>query len=721
MNSNDFNNQNPDFLSSNGFKNYNNMLSSQEIIFYYPNSRFLWKELMKINTSYIFKSKDISLLEPYTENILYSRLNPDDIDLLSKEYIEQLVTLLQLAGQYLVYTQKRLEFENQELKDKVEEMRQSSQNNQKYKILIENLNRQNQEKDFLIKTYQTMGYSMSNRKNNKIELNSDNNLRGKNDRYSETENKIYQCKICTGKKFKSKKYLDDHMQRRHSDIIEAGKERHNNGDNIREEFDRKLNSMTDYLTKMVKDNLENIELYKINKKLDNLQNDLFTKNGRFEQNMNSNQINPVNINTGKYERYKNCLNEIKILRDEFNKERSEITNIINNEKKTLKAGENNNFTEAINSKRNNTKHKTHIQKGNYINNINEKENINDTNNQKREALKDKEDDKKKDDNKKKEEDKKNEKKDNINHEKIDKNKNSREETENKTKTELLNTNEINKDSKEGDKKIELNHSTHNLVEVDVDEQNILKDINPNNNIDNKSKKEEDKIEKVESGDIYEIEESKDQSANFFFKDNINELKDSKTKKNEPKKELIEFKENMDKRDNDFYNNENEDYEIIEIPSKFNANNKEIDDKIENKLKDGDLNQFINNYEINCKNEKIKGISIYKILEIDNILKEYKEYMEEKNKNENQKENINEDNKKDDKKVYNIKNSDVFSSQVQNHISVENKNPYNNKDDDIHKKNLMESSIQLLEQNFEKEISNPKKSINQNVIIGHKIT
>ena len=205
MNSLEFNEQNPDLLNTNGLRTNNNLLFSQDIIFFYENTKFLWKELMKINSTYIMKSKDISLLEPYVENILYSRLIPDDIDLLSNEYIVQLVTLLQLTGQYLAYTQKKLEFENQELRDNINELEINLKDNEKCQNLIDNLNRQNQEKDFLIKTYQNMiknGYGI----NNGIESNDNDNinLRSKKDKLIETERNYYFCKFCAGKKFKVK-------------------------------------------------------------------------------------------------------------------------------------------------------------------------------------------------------------------------------------------------------------------------------------------------------------------------------------------------------------------------------------------------------------------------------------------------------------------------------------------------------------------------------------
>ena len=154
MNSNEFFEQD-DNLITNDFKT-TNMISSQEFSFNFTNSKFLWKELMKINTNYIERSGDVSVLSPYVQNILSSRLNIDNIDLLSEEYIIQLITLLQLTGQYLAYVQKRLEIENDELKEKVNYLKSNLTDNDKYQNIIENLNRQNKEKDYMIKTYQNM-------------------------------------------------------------------------------------------------------------------------------------------------------------------------------------------------------------------------------------------------------------------------------------------------------------------------------------------------------------------------------------------------------------------------------------------------------------------------------------------------------------------------------------------------------------------------------------
>ena len=179
MSSKDFNQQNNNLINSN--ENINNdLISSQEFIVNFLNSKFLRKELMKLNTKYIERSGDISIITPYVQNILCSRLTLDTIDMISEEYLIQLVTLLQLTGQYLVYTQKMLEVENEQLREQISYLKNNSNDNEKYQRMIDDLNRQNQEKDYLIKTYQDMvqtgnGFNetdLKNIKNKKMNLKS---------------------------------------------------------------------------------------------------------------------------------------------------------------------------------------------------------------------------------------------------------------------------------------------------------------------------------------------------------------------------------------------------------------------------------------------------------------------------------------------------------------------------------------------------------------------
>ena len=284
MNSKDFNQQNNNLINSN--ENINNdLISSQEFIVNFINSKFLWKELMKLNTKYIERSGDISIITPYVQNILCSRLTLDTIDMISEEYIIQLVTLLQLTGQYLVYTQKMLEAENEQLREQISYLKNNLTDTEKYQRIIDELNRQNKEKDYLINTYRDMGQAgnrfndadLNNNKNKKMSLKN-------NPEFNESKKNYYYCRICSGKKFKSQKYLDEHMERRHFNQREffktAGEreERKSQEKNYRKEFEMKLNSLKNELESMIKQKEENNELALLNQRLELIQNQIVQQN-----------------------------------------------------------------------------------------------------------------------------------------------------------------------------------------------------------------------------------------------------------------------------------------------------------------------------------------------------------------------------------------------------------------------------------------------------------
>ena len=268
-----------DILNDNYF--YKNQLisSSNDFVFKQDENPFLWKELMQLNTNYIKRSKDISPMEPYVDNILLSSLTSNDIATLPEEYILQLVNLLQLFGQYLVYTQNKLQYENENLKQKLLQFNKSINDNERYQKVIKNLTRQNQEKDILIKTYQNMikGGNINNINNNLIE-------NDKNDYKDDVfEKKVYYCRFCSGKKFKSKEYLEQHLKRRH--LIETTIDQNEENDDInykmkttKENFDEKLDSMRSYLENIIKQNQTNNDYNKLNQKLDFLQNTLISQN-----------------------------------------------------------------------------------------------------------------------------------------------------------------------------------------------------------------------------------------------------------------------------------------------------------------------------------------------------------------------------------------------------------------------------------------------------------
>ena len=96
------------------------------------------------------------------------------------------------------------------------------------------------------------GYGNNGMENNLIESN-DIKLKSKKDKLIDTESKNYYCKFCANKKFKSQKYLDEHMQRRHINELDSEREYQEIRENIikdknyKEMFDKKLNTLNEIL------------------------------------------------------------------------------------------------------------------------------------------------------------------------------------------------------------------------------------------------------------------------------------------------------------------------------------------------------------------------------------------------------------------------------------------------------------------------------------------
>ena len=320
-------NESENTLKNNTNYKNNNMTLYQKFMFTFINRKFYWKELMKIKTKSIEDTGDISLLSPYVENILYTRLDLENLDLLSDEYIIQLITLLQLIGQYLVYTQKMLESENYELKQNIIYLKNNIVENEKYQRIIENLNMQIKEKDFLIKTYQNMTQ-------NGNEINNENNENANeksNPEISYIKKTYYYCNICLGKKFKSQKYLDEHMIRRHYNFkdlyidkkeIEAKKAE---DEKYRLEFNERINLIKSEYENMFKQKEERQEFDLLNKKFELLQNQIML------------QYNNINKEKNKTE------NEFKIKYDELFIKYNNLLKILEEKEKKEKLDKDFNF------------------------------------------------------------------------------------------------------------------------------------------------------------------------------------------------------------------------------------------------------------------------------------------------------------------------------------------------------------------------------------------
>ena len=262
------NNINNNYNSSTKFDGMNT-----RSVFRDHNQRFMWKELMKIDVNYIRSTKDITVLEPYVDNILNSYLEEGEVGIMPEEYVIQLISLLQVTGEYLYFVQNRLEEENKALNVKLSQSIKMSTAMNSNDDLVKRLTRENKEKDMLLMTYQKMltskGINASTSKGNLINdsMCEDNNNR--------TKQRFY-CQFCSGKKFSSEQYLEEHMKRRHLAQMQSVKVNMKKKTVNKEEFiESKLSEVKSYLENLIRTSQMKSDFNRLNDKITGLENSLF--------------------------------------------------------------------------------------------------------------------------------------------------------------------------------------------------------------------------------------------------------------------------------------------------------------------------------------------------------------------------------------------------------------------------------------------------------------
>lgn len=263
------NNINNNYNSSTKFDGMNT-----RSVFRDHNQRFMWKELMKIDVNYIRSTKDITVLEPYVDNILNSYLEEGEVGIMPEEYVIQLINLLQVTGEYLYFVQNRLEEENKALNVKLSQSLKMSTAVNSNDELVKRLTRENKEKDMLLMTYQKMitskGINASTSKGNLINdsMSEDNNNNHR------TKQRFY-CQFCSGKKFSSEQYLEEHMRRRHLAQMQSVKVNLKKKTVNKEELiESKVEEVKSYLENLIRTSQMKSDYNRLNDKLTGLENTL---------------------------------------------------------------------------------------------------------------------------------------------------------------------------------------------------------------------------------------------------------------------------------------------------------------------------------------------------------------------------------------------------------------------------------------------------------------
>ena len=268
--------------------NYNSLNYSNQ---YYPNQRFQWNEILRVNPN------DSHSVEPYLDNLLYSSLDKREIDTLPGNNIVQLVNVLQGVAKNTINNQMNLQKQNYNLNNKINSMSSNQINNfksynDKNKNEIKHLKKKNKEQEQLINTYRKV--LEGNEKYSKLIDDDDDVESEKNDR---SKQRFY-CQFCANKKFYTEQYLEDHMRRRHLNYYQKFISKMNK----QPDYDSKLNDMKTYFENMITNNQLRNDYYRLNEKLNGLENLINSQNREImipsNQNYNPNKETIV-YKTGK--------------------------------------------------------------------------------------------------------------------------------------------------------------------------------------------------------------------------------------------------------------------------------------------------------------------------------------------------------------------------------------------------------------------------------------
>ena len=362
------------------FNNYNNINTLNKLN---TTHKFAWKEIM--NNNYIFNNGN-EFDNPLINNILNSNINENEIKNIPENYLINLINTLQGLANKAIENKNNLQVENEKLYNDLNEIKNNYdyivKNNNKMNKNINELKKENNEQKNIIKNYQNNNYKYNNIYNIKL------------DNYFYKQK--FHCKFCSNKIFKSKYYLEQHIQRRHPNNYENSK----NIENLEQKkkhLENRLDQMKIYFEILINASIRKSQYMKLNEKLNGIQNLILMSKNQQRQNTNYinnyidnysnyNNFNNDNFNEDEnvyvkeninnediYQKENNLKNQIKRLKNEmnhfFNKSKTELFEI-NREKhfQSIK-----NYFEK-NQKRRDKKTKTiKATKLNYLNNANENE------------------------------------------------------------------------------------------------------------------------------------------------------------------------------------------------------------------------------------------------------------------------------------------------------------------------------------------------------------
>lgn len=243
-------------------------------IFKERSGRLKWREIQKLDLDSMIKDNDISPLENYLENLIFSNIDETDLQIVPETSFLKLVKINQYVMEFLLDTQQRLEYENKILEVNYSQLVNEAITKENVlkenKSLINALKKDKKEKEIVLNTYKCL---MDEYKSHGI-LAANNTHGMQSSNSSVVERKYFFCKFCEGKKFSSEENLDSHLRRRHArDVKEIYPGHHNesSSNNIsKPKIEEKFEEMKSFFETYVK-NFQNDSFMKLIEQQKNLE------------------------------------------------------------------------------------------------------------------------------------------------------------------------------------------------------------------------------------------------------------------------------------------------------------------------------------------------------------------------------------------------------------------------------------------------------------------
>ena len=246
-------------------KNTKAILDDYNLNILNSNKKFAWKEIMN-NTNNNIILDDIK--NPLAYNILNGEINEKEIQNIPENYLINLIQTLQCVANKAIENKNNLLLENNKLNKDLSKTiinyNNIVKNNNKLNQTILNLNNRNNEQKNIIQNYEN--------NNNTITVDNSNIFR--KNIINIGHKKKYCCPYCSNKIFKTQQFLDEHINRRHSNYqpIFLKKDNYKELKLNAKMYEKNLNEMKKYFSILMNQFIKKARYIRLNEKLIGIQN-----------------------------------------------------------------------------------------------------------------------------------------------------------------------------------------------------------------------------------------------------------------------------------------------------------------------------------------------------------------------------------------------------------------------------------------------------------------